>query len=183
VAGDVLLGADADPEELAVRGAPVHALAVPSHRGEDEELAQAAGAVLEALEQGGGAADVDVDIVLDLVQRLADADGGRGVHDRVDAVEGSADRALVTHVRHDQLRTRCEIGRRSAGMHLGVEAVQHPHGVTLGEQSIDDEGADESRTPGDQNDHVAGGCSVLPPPRATRRSCWGICLAIGTRLG
>ena len=45
--------------------------------------------MLQAVEQGGGAADVDVDVVLDAVEGLSDADGGGRVHDRIGIRHGA----------------------------------------------------------------------------------------------
>src|SRR5207237_2027646 len=82
-------------------GGPVEALAVDAHaRGHDEPLDRA---VEERLEEDGGAARVRVRVLGDLVHALTDADAGREVGDRVDALDRASDRVGVADVADEEL--------------------------------------------------------------------------------
>jgi hypothetical protein len=79
----------------------VLALAVDRHRRRDDEPTHTVAARDELLEQRGAADRVDLDVAADLVHRLADANGGGEVHDRIGSIHRAAKRCLVAHVADD----------------------------------------------------------------------------------
>jgi len=86
----------------------------------------------------------------------------------VDPVECAAKPVDIAHVAHCELRLGREVGGRTRGMDLGIQAVEDPNGVPRGEKAIDDERADEPRAARNEDDHAARGCTALVPGPATR---------------
>ena len=68
---------------------------------------------------------------------VAEPDHGRLMTDRVDAAERPGDGRAVGEVGFDQLRGRVQVvGWLS--MRPGQQAVQHAHGVAIGDERVDD---------------------------------------------
>jgi hypothetical protein len=131
-------------------------LAVDRHGRGDEQLADPVAPLQRLLEDDGRADRVDRRAPLDLVHRLPDADGGREVDDRVDAVEGIPHRITVAHVAGLELHLRVEVVRRLAvRVHLRVEVVERAHLVAVGEEPVGEVRADEAGAAGDQDIHGA----------------------------
>ena len=136
-------------------GAAVAALAVDRHRRGDQHAGEPVAALGDLLQHHGRADRVDRGVALDLVHRLADADGGGEMDDVVDALERRADRVVVAHVADLELDGGIEVaGPGTAGMHLRVEVVERAHAVAAGQQRIAEVGTDESGTAGDEHMHA-----------------------------
>ena len=74
------------------------------------------------------------------------------MHERIDVGEAAVDDGAVANVADDELG----IGRqvlRHAVVNLRVERVEDPHLVPGGEQAVDEMGADEAGTAGDEDAH------------------------------
>ncbi len=72
--------------------------------------------------------------------------------ERVASGEAAGDHLTVADVPDDELRLPREV-RRHALVHLRVEQVEDPHLVPVGEQALDEVGADEAGAAGDENAH------------------------------
>ena len=138
-------------------GHVVLALAVDRHRRGDHELAHAVAdrrVVGQDVQQDRGAARVDVDVALDLVHRLADADHRRLVEDDVDPGQGRLQRVAVAHVAQHVLGFRVAVvgpaallGQRA--VHLRLQVVEDAHAMAPRQQGIDQMRTDESGAAGD----------------------------------
>jgi hypothetical protein len=95
--------------------------------------------------------------MLHAIQRLRDADGRRAMHDHVDAVERTRHHGLVAHVATDALDAGVEPRRPTVGVHLGVEIVEHAHGVAPRHEMIGKKRPDETGATGDENPLRHGG--------------------------
>ena len=143
--------------DQAVQRAAVAALAVDRHRRGDEHAAELVAALGDLLEHDRRTHRVDRGVALDRIHRLADADSGREVDDRIDTVHGAGDGVAVADIADLQLDLGVEIGRAlAAGMHLRVEVVQRADGVALGQQRIAEMRPDEAGAAGDEDSHCAG---------------------------
>jgi hypothetical protein len=95
---------------------------------------------------------VDVDVIGELVHRLADADARREVDHAVDALECSAEGIDVAHVADLQLRIGAQVvGTITAVVHLPDQRVQHAHPIPAFEQLAGEMRSDESCATGDEN--------------------------------
>jgi len=156
--GELALGADSGREPgLARLRIPVLAFAVDRHRRGDQQLADPFTALDRLLQQHRRADRVDRCVALDLVHRLAHADGGSEVHDGVDTVERTPDSFMVADVSDLQLDLAVEvIGPAADGMNLGIEVVEGSDLVPLGQKPVGEVRADEAGAAGDENAHDRG---------------------------
>jgi hypothetical protein len=93
-------------------------------------------------------------VARDLVHRLTDPDLGGEVDDAVDAGEGAIDRVGVENGAVEILG----LGVAVAGaltVHLGLERIEHAHAAPVGNQPVDQVGADEPGSAGDQDVSLA----------------------------
>ena len=156
--GELALGPDAGREPgLARLRIPVLALAVDRHRRGDQQLADLLTALDRLLQHHRRADGVDRRVALDLVHRLAHADGRGEVHDGVDTVECAPDRFMVADISDLQLDLAVEvIGPLAGRMNLGVEVVERSNLVALGQKPVGEMRADEAGAAGDENAHDRG---------------------------
>ena len=106
----------------------------------------------DLLEDDRGADRVDRGVPLDLVHRLADADGGGEVVDGVDALERAPDGLVVADVADLELDRRVEVVRPlPVRVDLRIEVVERPNLVPLREQPVGQVRADEAGAAGDQD--------------------------------
>ena len=162
--GELDLGPEpgSDPR-LARARVQVLALAVDRHRRGDDKLADRLAPLDGFLEDDRGADRVDRGVPLDLVHRLADADGGGEVVDGVDALERAPDGLVVADVADLELDGRVEVLRSlPVRVDLRIEVVEGPNLVPLREQPVGQMRADEAGTAGDQDLHR--GVRLAAPP-------------------
>ena len=117
-------------------------------------------------------ADVHVDVVLDLVHGLSDADRAGAVDHAVDLRECACADGPITNIALDELDVSRDAAPDAIGMHLWVEIVQHSNGVARSGSSFGDVGADETGAAGDENTHgtqAASARRATGQPRARSR--------------
>src|SRR5207249_4986076 len=102
-----------------------------------------------------------------LVHRLADADLGRLVEDRVDPFERAPDGGRIAYVALDELHVRVQVDRLALLMHLWDERVEHAYAVAALEERVDEVRPDEPRAARDQNAVASHRASPLD----RRRTC------------
>ena len=111
-------------------------------------------------QQGGGAQVVVADVVDHVAELPAQADHGRLMADRVDAVQGAVQHvggSRVGEVGVDVLDVVAQVGG-AAGVGPGVEPVEGDDLVAGIDQEVDDVAADEAGPAGDQDTHDRPGC-------------------------
>jgi hypothetical protein len=116
-------------------------------------------------QQGRGAQVVVAHVVDDIAELLAQADHGRLVADRIDAVQGTVQHAgglRVGQVGVEVLDVVAQVGG-PAGMGARVEAVEGDDLVAGLDQEVDDVAADEAGPAGDQDAHDRPGCPARGP--------------------
>ena len=104
------------------------------------------------LQQDRRAVGIDVRVVDDLVHALPDADRRGKVIHGLHALQRQTHRLRITHVARDHLDPPGKVRRPVAGVavDLGVEVVQHPDLVAVGEKFVGAVRADETAAPRDQ---------------------------------
>jgi hypothetical protein len=108
--------------------------------------------VAERLQQRGAADGVDVDVVADLVHRLADADGRGEVIDGVTALEGARARLDVADVAAHELGPGVQVARAiDLAVDLGIEVAQDPDLVPEPEERVHEMGTNEPCAARDEN--------------------------------
>ena len=156
--------------------APVGALAVDRHRRGDDDPLHVVALVGEDLEHDAGAARVPVDVAGDLVHRLADADLGGVVDDRVDVAQRPAQRGGVAHVAEHELGLGGDVAGAVRAVHLLDEPVVDAHVVAGLEQRLGHMRPDEARTAGDEHArHALRSLRRREWNSALRRHAWPDC--------
>ena len=159
--GELLLGADRR-RHRAVRRTGVRAFAVDANRGRDDDLLDLVLGIDQDVEQERRAARVDVDVTIDLVHALTDADRRAEMHDCLRREDERLEDGAIAHVALHVLRLRVRVGRPRAGaVHLRLEVVEHRYAVLARHQRVDEMRADVARSAGDQ--YVANAHSVRVP--------------------
>ena len=152
----------------AARAAFVSALAVDADGRRDDHLLDMMPLVHEDIEQQRRATGVDVDVPIDFIHALPDADGGSKMHDGIGLHHERLQRLPIADVPPDVPCLGIHVRRPRAGpMHLRDETVQHDHVVTAGHEDVDEVRSDVAGSPGHQhvsdthrsNVALRGGCS------------------------
>jgi hypothetical protein len=120
----------------AVSRASIAAVAVDDHAARDYQSASELASVQRA-EQATGAEIVAADVFIDVIEVDAEADHGRVVRDRVDAIESGVQRGCVGHVGPYVFGVIVEVFGFVV-VRRGVQDVDDDDLVTVGDQTVDD---------------------------------------------
>jgi hypothetical protein len=107
--------------------------------------------------------------VLDPIQGLGDPHRRGGVDHDIHASQRGVAGASVADIPHPEFGLGREIRTRAVRVRLGIQRVEHAHGVTGGQEAVDQKRPDEPRAPGHQHAHRSKGGQADSSTHGQRR--------------